>query len=100
MIPRCFPTTYVTANGTTKMVVNKLVSTTGKTAWVDYIPVKKPAVEPTIKNTYSNTGAMLVDVLVSTTGKKAGIDYIDVYEDNAYTKAWSTDSGGYIPVWY
>ncbi len=50
------------------------------------------------KNTYS-TG-MWADVLVSTTGKVAGIDYINVYEDASLTKAWSTDAGGYIPIWY
>ncbi len=98
MIPRCFPTTYVTTNGTTKMVVNKLASTTGLKAWVDYIPTKKLGSEPAQKNTYS-TG-MLLDVLASTTGKVAGIDYINIYEDASLTKAWSTDVGGYIPTWY
>jgi hypothetical protein len=98
MIPRCFPTTYATTNGTTKWVINKLGSTTGLKAWVDYIPVKKLGSEPAQKNTYS-TG-MLADVLASTTGKKAGIDYINVYEDASLTKAWSTDAGGYIPIWY
>jgi len=87
MIPRCFPTTYVTTNGTTKMVVNKLASTTGLKAWVDYIPTKKLGSEPAQKNTYS-TG-MLLDVLVS-----------NIYEDASLTKAWSTDVGGYIPTWY
>ena len=98
MIPRCFPSTYVTANGTTKWVINKLGSTTGLKAWIDYIPVKKLGSEPAQKNTYS-TG-VLADVLVSTTGKVAGIDYINVYEDASLTKAWSTDAGGYIPIWY
>jgi hypothetical protein len=100
MIPRCYPSTYATANGTTKMVVNSLASTTGLTAWVDYIPTKKLGSAPAQYNTYDNAGAMFVDVLASTTGKVAGIDYINVYEDATLTKAWSTDASGYIPIWY
>ena len=98
MIPRCFPTTYVTANGATKMVVNNLASTTGLKEWIDYIPVKKLDSEPAQKNTYS-TG-MWVDVLANTTGKQAGKDYINVYEDAAKTVAWSSSNNGYIPIWY
>lgn len=98
MIPQCFPSSYATSNGATKMVVNKLGSTNGLVAWKDYIPTKKLGSEPTQKNTYS-TGIWL-DVLVSTTGKVAGKDYINIYEDASLTKAWSTDAGGYIPTWY
>jgi len=100
MIPRCYPTTYATANGTTKVVVNKLGSISGLTAWVDYIPTKKLGSAPAQYNTYDNSGAMFLDVLASLTGKVAGIDYINVYEDASLTKAWSTDAGGYIPTWY
>jgi hypothetical protein len=98
MIPRTFPTSYATANGATKWVVNSLADTTGLKEWIDFIPVKKLGTEPTQKNTYS-TG-MWVDVLASTTGKKAGIDYINVYEDATKTVAWSSNNNGYIPIWY
>jgi hypothetical protein len=98
MIPRCFPTVYATANGTTKWVVNKLESTSGLTEWIDYIPVKKLEEEPAQKNTYS-TG-MWVEVLESLEGKVAGIDYNNVYEDSELTAEWSTNASGYIPIWY
>lgn len=98
MIPRCFPSSYATANGTTRMVVDVIVSTTGLVRWVDYIPVKQTASVPHVSNSYNANGAMELDVLGDTTGLQAGLDYIRVYEDNAATIPWSTNAGGYIPV--
>jgi hypothetical protein len=98
MIPRCFPTTYATTNGTTRMVVDVIADTTGLVRWVDYIPVQQTAASPHIPNSYDADGAMELDVLGDTTGLQSWLDYIPVYEDNAATIAWSTDAGGYIPV--
>lgn len=98
MIPRCFPSTYATANGTTRMVVDVITDLTGLVRWVDYIPVKQTAASPHISNSYNADGAMELDVLGDTTGLQAGLDYIRVYEDAAATIAWSTNAGGYIPV--
>jgi hypothetical protein len=98
MIPRCYPSTYATANGETKIVVNVLASTTGLKKWIDYIPVQNQVSAPVPANSYDT--AMLVDVLASTTGKVAGRDYINVYEDASATVAWSTNANGYIPIYY
>lgn len=97
MIPRCFPSTYATANGKTKMVVNLLVSTSGLKEWIDYIPVQ--SVLSYNGDTYNNDGAIEVDVLGSTTGLQAGKDYINVYEDGTKTVAWSSSNNGYIPIY-
>lgn len=98
MIPQCFPTKYITANGKTKMVVNSLVSTSGLKEWVDFIPVQ--VVLSYNGDTYNNNGAIEVEVLASTTGLQAGKDYINVYEDGTKTVAWSSNNNGYIPIYY
>lgn len=98
MIPRTFPSSYATANGTTRMVVDVIADTTGLVSWVDYIPVKQTAASPHIPNSYDADGAMELDVLGDTTGLQAWLDYIPVFEDNTLTKPWTTDVGGYIPV--
>ena len=94
MIPQCFPS----SNG--KMQVNLLASTTGKTEWIDYIPVQNSfGDESYTLNSYANNGAIEVNV-VDPTGLVAGIDYINVYEDAAKTVPWSDDTNGYIPVYF
>ena len=97
MIPRCFPSTYSTYNGSTKMVVNLLGSTSGLKEWIDYIPVQ--SVLTYNGNTYNNDGSIEVEVLASTTGLQAGKDYINVYEDGTKTVAWSSSNNGYIPIY-
>lgn len=97
MIPRCFPSTYATANGKTKMVVNLLVSTSGLKEWIDFIPVQ--SVLTYNGDTYNNNGAIEVEALVSVSGLQAGKDYINVYEDGTKTVAWSSNNNGYIPIY-
>ena len=99
MVPRTYPTSYVTANGRTRMVVENLGSVAGLVRWRDYIPVQQTAASPHIPNSYNNNGAIELDVLVSTTGKVAGKDYIRVYEDASATKPWQVSADGYIPVY-
>jgi hypothetical protein len=96
MVPRCYPSSYATANGKTRMVVEIIVDTTGLVRWKDYIPVQDTS--PYVANSYNNDGAIELDVLGSTAGLQAGKDYIKVYADAAATKAWQVSSDGYIPV--
>jgi hypothetical protein len=96
MVPQTFPSSYVTANGKTRMVVESLASVTGLVRWKDYIPVKDTS--PYTANSYNNDGAMELEILADTTGKVAGKDYIKIYVDSAATKAWQVSSDGYIPV--
>lgn len=97
MIPRTFIS--VTQGGKAAMVVYILPSIAGKTAWIDYIPVKGVQTESDVlSNTYANDGYQLVTKLESVSGLQAWLNYIPVYEDVAFNKPWSTDSGGFIPV--
>tara|TARA_R110000822_G_scaffold49495_3_gene129711 strand:- start:5957 stop:6343 length:387 start_codon:yes stop_codon:yes gene_type:complete len=99
MIPASYPTSYVTANGDVAMVVELITSTSGLTAWVDYLPVKFTVLDSDPVNRFSNDGTLLVDELLSTSGLVAGVDYLKVYEDLSATIPWSTDTAGYIPVY-
>lgn len=97
MIPRTFIS--VTQGGKAAMVVYILPSIAGKTAWIDYIPVKGVQIESDVlSNTYANDGYQLVSRLESVSGLQEWLNYIPVYEDVAFNKPWSTDSGGFIPV--
>ena len=97
MIPQCFPTSYISANGKTKMKVNELVSTSGLKEWIDFIPVQ--SVLSYGGDNYNNNGAIEVEVLADLTGLQAGKDYINIYEDGAKTVAWSSSNNGYIPIY-
>lgn len=99
MIPRTFPSIFVTPNGQTAAVVELITDTTNLVRWVDYIPVRFVTADNTPVNTYNQNGAILVDQLLSTVSKVAGVDYIRIYEDLSATIVWSTDVGGYIPVY-
>lgn len=99
MIPRTFPSIYVTPNGQTAAVVELITNTTGLTRWIDYIPVQFVTADSVKANTYENDGALLVDQLLSTSGKQAGIDYIKVFEDLTTTTPWSSNTNGYIPIY-
>jgi len=94
MLPYTFPS--VLDGATRRCVVFPLSSITNLTAWIDYIPAKK--VTGSVKNSYNNNGSQAVSELGSTTGKQAWLDYIPVYYSAGYSKAWSTDASGYIPV--
>jgi hypothetical protein len=98
MVPRSHPSTFVTANGQTRMVVDIITDTTGLVRWVDYIPVQQTTASPHIPNSYDNDGAIELDVLADTTGLMSWKDYIVVYEDVAATKPWLVSSDGFIPV--
>lgn len=99
MIPRCFPTEYATANGTTKIKINVLEDTTGLKEWIDFIPVQNIFDDPYTVNSYDADGAMEASV-IDPSGLQAGLDYINVYEDGSKTVAWTTDANGYIPINY
>ena len=93
MIPRCYP-----QDTTGKMKVFQLLSTTGLTRWIDYIPVKTATLNSAVENTYAATGYIRCNTLGSTTGLKAWNDYIPVWTDASATVPWSTNANGYIPI--
>jgi hypothetical protein len=99
MIPRTYPSVYVTPNGYTAMVVEIITDTTGLVRWKDYIPVQFITDESDIPNKYDNNGYLLVSQLFDTTNKQVGVDFIKIYEDYTATKKWSSDNDGYIPVY-
>jgi hypothetical protein len=99
MIPRTYPSVYVTPNGYTAMVVEIITDVTGLRRWIDYIPVQFITDESDIPNKYDNNGYLLVNQLFDTTGKQVGKDYIKIYADYTATKKWSSDNDGYIPVY-
>ena len=94
MIPYTFPSVL---DGTTRRcVVFPLSSVSGLTAWIDYIPAK--TVTESVKNSYDANGSQAVSELESITGLQAWLNYIPVFYSDTYTKPWSTDALGYIPV--
>jgi len=99
MIPRTFPTVYVTPNGQTAAVVEIISNTSGLVRWVDYIPVQFITDESFVANRYENNGYILVDHQQDLTNKQAGKDYIRIFADYTTTKRWSTDNEGFIPVY-
>jgi hypothetical protein len=99
LIPKTFPSVYVTANGQTAAVVDIITSTTGLVRWVDYIPVQFITDESFVANRYENNGYILVDHQQDLTNKQAGKDYIRIFADYTATKRWSTDNAGFIPVY-
>lgn len=98
MIPRTYPTTYVTANGKQQMVVFFLSSVTGLQRFKDYIPVSFPQYGNQKDNSYDNSGVVLVDVLSSSSGRQAWKDYIPVFVESNAADAWRVSINGYIPV--
>lgn len=99
MIPRTFPSVYITPNGKTAAVVQIITDTTGLVRWIDYIPVQFITDESYIANKYDNNGYILVDHQQDLTGKQAGKDYIRIFADYTTTKKWSSDNAGFIPVY-
>lgn len=97
MIPRTYPS--IRDGADTKMVMHSLVDVTGLTRWVHYIPVK--LVTPPIpkRNTYDPDGAVYAMDLVESTGLTAWKDYIPTFIDNTATTPWSTNAGGFIPLY-
>lgn len=73
------------------------VSSTGRTRWTNYIPVKfttNPAVTP---NYFG--GAVAVDSLSDVTGLVEWVDYIPVVAvSDDDSGAWRTDNNGFIPL--
>lgn len=98
MIPRTYPTTYVTANGKQQMVVFFLSSVSGLQRFKDYIPVSFPQYGNQKDNSYDNSGVVLVDVLSSSSGRQAWKDYIPVFVESNAADAWRVSINGYIPV--
>ena len=74
-----------------------VVSPSGRTKWVSYIPVKQ-VTSPTTGTT-DNNGAIEVKLLTSGTGLTEWVDYIPVVEvTDAEVKKWRYDNIGWIPI--
>lgn len=101
MIPRTYPsivTTQEELSGRTAMAAYTLVSVSGLTKWIDYIPVRYANYSASTINTYSNDGGLATKILDDVTGLASWVDYIPVYVDNSLTVPWSSDANGYIPI--
>lgn len=77
-----YPSVYITLpNGATAMVAYEITSTTGLTAWVDYIPVTITQSTTAAKqNTFDYDGAINAQLLASVSGLTTWIDYVKVYQ--------------------
>lgn len=74
------------------------VSTTGKTAWADYLPIVYESAQALEVNRTDDIGAIGVRKLTSVTGLIAWVDYMPVAQVSSPTRRWSTDdNGGFIP---
>lgn len=87
------------AGGVFKIRKALVVSTSGRTKWVHYIPVKQVTPAEINKGTYNNDGAIEVKLLTSSVGLSEWVDYIPVVQvsDIEYER-WRTDNSGWIPV--
>jgi hypothetical protein len=75
-----------------------VVTTTNRTKWVDYIPVRQVVPGADKTNRYDQDGALPVTILGSVTGLREWVDYTPVVEVGASTNQWRAESDGYIPI--
>lgn len=76
------------------------ISTTGKVAWVDYLPIVYESAQALEINRTDDIGAIGVNKLTSVTGLVAWVDYMPVAQVASPTRKWSTDdNGGFIPCY-
>lgn len=73
------------------------VSISGKTKWVDYLPVKFVVVTTSKANRFDTDGALAVKEIVSTTGLVAWVDYWPV-ATVAGSGVYRYDDTGYLPI--
>lgn len=74
-----------------------VVSTTGRTRWVHYIPVKQ--VSGSAPGRFDYNGAVEVELLGSGTGLTEWVDYIPVVEvADSDAGKWRYDNSGWIPI--
>ena len=76
-----------------------VVSPTGKTKWVDYLPVKINFPNSADINRYNDIGALGIHTLSSNSGLVAWVDYIPVViVGTTDAKKWRYDDDGHLPV--
>lgn len=76
-----------------------VVTTTNRTKWIHYIPVKQVVPSSDSVNRYDQQGAVAVQILSSGTGLREWVDYIPVVEvADADSGRWRTDNTGFIPI--
>lgn len=75
-----------------------VVSATGRTKWVDYIPVRQVVPGTDKTNRYDQDGALPVTILGSVTGLREWVDYTPVVEVASSTNQWRCEADGYIPI--
>jgi hypothetical protein len=76
-----------------------VVSATGRTKWIHYIPVQQ--VEPAAEDigTFDNTGAIEVKLVGDPTGMTEWEDYIPIVEvADGEAGKWRYDNSGWIPI--
>jgi len=75
-----------------------VVGASGRTKWVDYIPIKYHALPNNQKvNRYEDDGALGVTTITSTVGMREWVEYIPVVVVSD-VKGWRYDDDGYIRV--
>jgi hypothetical protein len=76
-----------------------IVSATGLTKWVNYLPVKQVSPSQVDANTFASGGALAVQILSSGTGLTPWVDYIPVVEvTDGDESRWRYDNNGWIPI--
>lgn len=76
-----------------------LVSPSGKTRWVDYIPIKEIIVTPSEVDRFDDLGALSVKELSNVTGLTPWVDYKPcALVSDPDSGEWRFDDTGYIPV--
>lgn len=74
-----------------------IVSASGRTRWVHYIPCKQ-ATSPSVGR-YDNNGAVEVQLLGSGSGLTEWVDYIPIVEvADSDSGKWRYDNAGFIPI--
>jgi hypothetical protein len=93
------PDTSSDASGPFKIRKVLIVSESGRTKWVNYIPVKQIDADGENIGRFQNVGGVEVELLGSGTGLTEWVDYIPVVEVNdSDTYRWRYDNAGFIPI--
>lgn len=74
------------------------VNPSGKTEWVDYIPVQAVTDVPASTNRYEEDGHIQADTLASVSGLTEWADYTPVYVVTGRADRWRTSADGFIPI--
>lgn len=75
-----------------------IVSSSGRVAWVDYLPVRQVTPTTPNLNTFNEAGAVGVYSLSSISGLTAWVDYTPVVEVSDSSNKWRAEADGFIPV--